>query len=185
MFSGCRKKLQTHSGPNREWDGATFFRGPAKPAQCALEISVALKDQPHIRLRMAVHSGPLNQVTDVNDMTNIAGAGINIAQRVMDLAMPATCFCRNIWREDLAEYDTGGPYLRDTKPALDAMSVSRHDLIVCAGGKHPYPARDTGDAAIFRGELEVKWKELLETAEAEKRSDDPITSMNKQCAISS
>ena len=52
-----------------------FFRSPEEPAQCALEISEALKDHPHIQLRMGVHSGPVNQVTDVNDKTNIAGCG--------------------------------------------------------------------------------------------------------------
>src|SRR5262245_8583614 len=61
-----------------------FFRSPEEPAQCALEISQALKDYPHIQLRMGVHSGPVNQVTDVNDRTNIAGAGINVAQPSMD-----------------------------------------------------------------------------------------------------
>ncbi|MGA7388849.1 MAG: hypothetical protein WBW99_13090, partial [Pseudolabrys sp.] len=61
-----------------------FFRSPEEPAQCALEISEALQGHPRIKLRMGVHSGPVNQVTDVNDRTSIAGAGINIAQRVMD-----------------------------------------------------------------------------------------------------
>src|SRR5215468_6550063 len=61
-----------------------FFRSPEEPVRCALEISRALQEHPHIRLRMGVHSGPINQVTDVNDKTNIAGAGINVAQRVMD-----------------------------------------------------------------------------------------------------
>src|SRR5262245_26233 len=61
-----------------------FFHSPEEPAQCALEISQALKDHPHIKLRMGVHSGPVSQVIDVNDRTNIAGAGINVAQRVMD-----------------------------------------------------------------------------------------------------
>jgi class 3 adenylate cyclase len=56
-----------------------FFRSPEEPAQCALEISQALKNYPQIQLRMGVHSGPVNQVTDVNDRTNIAGAGINVA----------------------------------------------------------------------------------------------------------
>ena len=50
-----------------------FFRSPEEPAQCALEISEALKGHPHIELRMGVHSGPVNRVTDVNDKTNIAG----------------------------------------------------------------------------------------------------------------
>src|SRR5215831_3980558 len=61
-----------------------FFRSPEEPVRCALEISRILKDHPHIQVRMGVHSGPVNQVTDVNDRTNIVGAGINIAQRVMD-----------------------------------------------------------------------------------------------------
>src|SRR5436309_7517278 len=61
-----------------------FFRSPEEPARCALEISRTLTDHAHIQVRMGVHSGPVSQVTDVNDRTNIAGAGINIAQRVMD-----------------------------------------------------------------------------------------------------
>src|SRR5881409_3343824 len=61
-----------------------FFQSPEQPVRCALEISRTLQGHPHIRLRMGVHSGPVNQVTDVNDKTNIAGAGINVAQRVMD-----------------------------------------------------------------------------------------------------
>jgi hypothetical protein len=62
---------------------------------------------------------------------------------------------------------------------------ARHARGTDACGKHRYPTRDASDAAIFRGELEVKWKEFLGTVEGKKRSDDPIMSMNKQCAISS
>src|SRR2546426_3132233 len=61
-----------------------FFRSPEEPVRCALEVSGALRDHPHIRLRMGVHSGPVSSVRDVNDKTNIAGAGINVAQRVLD-----------------------------------------------------------------------------------------------------
>jgi TolB-like protein/Tfp pilus assembly protein PilF len=61
-----------------------FFRSPEQPVRCALEISQALRSQTHIQLRMGVHSGPVNQVVDVNDQMNIAGAGINVGQRVMD-----------------------------------------------------------------------------------------------------
>jgi len=61
-----------------------FFHSPEEPVRCALEISKALQEFPHIQLRMGVHSGPVNQVTDVNDKTNIAGSGINVAQRVLD-----------------------------------------------------------------------------------------------------
>ena len=64
------------------------------------------------------------------------------------------------------------------------MSVSSHDLIVCACGKHRYPASDAIDAAIFRGELEAKWKEFLEAIEAEKRSDELDSDLD-EAAISS
>src|SRR5437899_4321302 len=60
-----------------------FFQTPEEPVQCAMEIARALKKDPHIRLRMGVHSGPIDQVKDVNDRLNVAGAGMNIAQRVM------------------------------------------------------------------------------------------------------
>jgi len=61
-----------------------FFQSPEEPVRCALEISKALQEHPQIQLRMGVHSGPVNRVTDVNDKTNMAGAGINVAQRVLD-----------------------------------------------------------------------------------------------------
>src|SRR5215468_7585768 len=65
--------------------GALVFRTtPEAPVLCALEISKALKDHPELRVRMGVHSGPVNEVADLNEQMNVAGAGINIAQRVMD-----------------------------------------------------------------------------------------------------
>jgi TolB-like protein/class 3 adenylate cyclase len=90
-----------------------FFRSPEEPAQCALEISQALKDHPHIRLRMGVHSGPVNQVTDVNDRTNIAGAGINVAQRVMDCGDAGHILLSAHVAEDLTEYRHWQPHLHD------------------------------------------------------------------------
>jgi hypothetical protein len=90
-----------------------FFRSPEEPAQCALEISQALKDHPHIELRMGVHSGPVNQVTDVNDRTNIAGAGINIAQRVMDCGDAGHILLSKHLADDLAEYRHWRPHLHD------------------------------------------------------------------------
>ena len=57
---------------------------PEAPVQCALEISMALKSHPELRLRMGIHSGPVSGLVDVNDRSNIAGVGINMAQRVMD-----------------------------------------------------------------------------------------------------
>src|SRR5882762_2148209 len=61
-----------------------FFNSPEAPVQCAIEISTRLKQYPQLKLRMGIHSGPVNEVRDVNGRANVAGAGINVAQRVMD-----------------------------------------------------------------------------------------------------
>jgi len=90
-----------------------FSRSPEEPAQCALEISQTLKDHPHIKLRMGVHSGPVNQVIDVNERTNIAGAGINIAQRVMDCGDAGHILLSKHLADDLADYRHWRPYLHD------------------------------------------------------------------------
>src|SRR5262245_47300622 len=90
-----------------------FSRSPEEPAQCALEISHALKEYSHIKLRMGVHSGPVSQVTDVNDRTNIAGTGINIAQRVMDCGDAGHILLSKHLADDLAEYRDWRPHLHD------------------------------------------------------------------------
>src|SRR5256885_3991372 len=70
--------------PSGDGMALVFFRSPEEPVHCAMEIASALKNHPQIRVRMGVHSGPVNQVTDVNDRVSVAGVGINFAQRVMD-----------------------------------------------------------------------------------------------------
>src|SRR5437016_12690729 len=61
-----------------------FYNSPEQPVNCALEISRALRNSSDLPVRMGVHSGPVSAVTDLNDRTNAAGVGINVAQRVMD-----------------------------------------------------------------------------------------------------
>src|SRR6266581_1968381 len=90
-----------------------FFHSPEEPVRCALEISRTLQEHPHIQLRMGVHSGPVNQVTDVNDKTNIAGSGINVAQRVMDCGDAGHILLSGHIAEDLAQYRHWQPYLHD------------------------------------------------------------------------
>jgi len=90
-----------------------FFRSPEEPVRCALEISRTLHDQTHIRVRMGVHSGPVNRVEDVNDKTNIAGSGMNVAQRVMDCGDAGHILLSKHVAEDLSEYRHWQPYLHD------------------------------------------------------------------------
>jgi len=61
-----------------------FFRDPEAPVRCAVELSRILRGYPDIKLRMGIHSGPVYRVADINANRNVAGGGINIAQRVMD-----------------------------------------------------------------------------------------------------
>src|SRR3982074_3596192 len=69
--------------PSGDGVALVFYTSPEAPAQCAVEISRALKEHPRLQLRMGVHSGPVSGVIDVNGHANLAGAGLNIAQRVM------------------------------------------------------------------------------------------------------
>src|SRR5437764_4313229 len=90
-----------------------FFHSPEEPVRCAVEISRALQDHPRIRLRMGVHSGPVNRITDVNDKTNFAGSGINVAQRVLDCGDAGHILLSAHVAEDLAQYRQWQPCLHD------------------------------------------------------------------------
>src|SRR5438094_10657230 len=70
--------------PTGDGMALVFRNSPEAPVRCALELSKRLKAHPELRVRMGIHSGPVNEVADVNERANITGAGINIAQRVMD-----------------------------------------------------------------------------------------------------
>jgi len=94
--------------------GALAFRNsPEAPVLCAEEIAKALKNHPEIRVRMGIHSGPVNEVTDLNEQANIAGAGINIAQRIMDCGDAGHILVSKHAAEDLEQYDQWQPYLYD------------------------------------------------------------------------
>src|SRR6201987_1105329 len=85
--------------------GALVFRtSPEAPVLCALEISKALKTHPELRVRMGIHSGPVNEVADLNEQVNMAGAGINIAQRVMDCGDAGHILLSKHVAEDLEHY---------------------------------------------------------------------------------
>ena len=90
-----------------------FFQTPEEPVQCAMEIARALKNHPHIRLRMGVHSGPVDQVKDVNDRSNVAGAGINTAQRVMDCGDAGHILVSKRVADDLAQDRLWQPHLHE------------------------------------------------------------------------
>jgi TolB-like protein/class 3 adenylate cyclase/Tfp pilus assembly protein PilF len=90
-----------------------FYTSPEAPAQCAVEISGAAKDHPRLQLRMGIHSGPVSGVVDVNNRPNLAGAGLNMAQRVMDCGDAGHILLSKHVAEDLAEYEQWRPLLHD------------------------------------------------------------------------
>ena len=110
--------------PTGDGMALVFYKSPEEPAQCAVEISRALKEHPRLHLRMGIHSGPVSGVVDVNERANLAGAGMNIAQRVMDCGDAGHILLSKHVAEDLAEYEQWRPLL--------------HDLGTC-GVKHGVP----------------------------------------------
>ena len=99
--------------PTGDGMALVFRTNPEAPAQCAMEIARALKSQPAIQLRMGIHSGPVNEVVDVNQRANIAGAGINMAQRVMDCGDAGHILLSKHVAEDLEQDDRWRPLLHD------------------------------------------------------------------------
>jgi TolB-like protein/Tfp pilus assembly protein PilF/class 3 adenylate cyclase len=93
--------------------GALVFRNtPEAPALCAIEISKVLKSHPELKVRMGIHSGPVNEITDLNEQSNIAGAGINTAQRVMDCGDAGHILLSKHVADDLEHYPRWQPFLQ-------------------------------------------------------------------------
>jgi len=99
--------------PTGDGMALVFRTTPEAPAQCAIEITRALKSEGNIKLRMGIHSGPVNEVADVNQRENVTGAGINMAQRVMDCADAGHILLSKHVAEDLEQDDQWEPFLHD------------------------------------------------------------------------
>jgi adenylate cyclase len=90
-----------------------FFTSPDAPVRCALQLSESVRQSPHLQLRMGIHSGPVDRLADVNEQSNIAGTGINTAQRVMNCADAGHILLSRRVADDLAQYDRWQPELHD------------------------------------------------------------------------
>src|SRR3989449_4346728 len=99
--------------PTGDGMALVFHKSPEEPVECALEISRALKEHPRLQLRMGVHSGPVSGVIDVNGQANLAGAGLNMAQRVMDCGDAGHILLSRHVAEDLEGYEQWRPLLHD------------------------------------------------------------------------
>jgi serine/threonine-protein kinase len=99
--------------PTGDGMALVFRNSPEAPVRCALELTEALKEKPHLRLRMGIHSGPVNEVADVNERTNITGAGINVAQRVMDCGDAGHILLSKHVADDLEQYPQWRSHLHE------------------------------------------------------------------------
>jgi TolB-like protein/Flp pilus assembly protein TadD len=99
--------------PTGDGMALVFSTTPEAPLQCAMQIANALKSHPRLRVRMGINTGPVSGVADVNDRSNVAGAGINIAQRVMDLGDAGHILLSKRAAEDLSQYRRWEPYLHE------------------------------------------------------------------------
>src|SRR5882762_7947255 len=99
--------------PTGDGMALVFYKSPEEPVECALEISRALKEHPRLQLRMGVHSGPVSGVIDVNGQANLAGVGLNMAQRVMDCGDAGHILLSKRVADDLGEYEQWRPLLHN------------------------------------------------------------------------
>src|SRR5438132_7501891 len=129
--------------PTGDGMALVFYKSPEAPAQCAVEISRALKDNQRLQVRMGIHSGPVSGVVDVNERTNVAGAGINLAQRVMDCGDAGHILLSHHVAEDLEEYERWRPYLHDigTFEVKHGVRVSVTNLYSDEVGNRQLPSK--------------------------------------------
>src|SRR5438445_7336614 len=135
-----------------------FYTSQEAPAQCAVEISRARKEHPRLELRMGVQSGPVSGVIDVNGRANLAGAGLNIAQRVMDCGDAGHILLSKHVAEDLEEYEQWRPLLHDlgTCEVKHGMRVGIANLYADQVGNPQLPKRFL---ALKKHRSHVRWAE--------------------------
>jgi TolB-like protein len=139
--------------------GALVFRNsPEAPAMCALEISKALKNHPELRVRMGIHSGPVNEITDLNEQANIAGAGINIAQRVMDCGDAGHILVSKHVADDLEQYEHWRRLLHELGPCEVKHGV-RIDLANLYSDEVGNPALPKKFQVLKKHRSHVRWAE--------------------------
>jgi len=142
--------------PTGDGMALVFYKSPEEPAQCAFEIGRALKDNPRLQIRMGIHSGPISGVVDVNERTNVAGAGINVAQRVMDCGDAGHILVSKHVAEDLAEYERWRPFLHDigTFEVKHGVRVSVTNLYSDEVGNPNLPSKLQ---AVKKHHAHVRW----------------------------
>src|SRR5437016_1627768 len=133
-----------------------FYTSPEAPVRCAVELSLALKDHPRLRVRMGIHSGPVSGVVDVRGRTNLAGAGLNLARRVMDCGDAGHILLSKHVAEDLAEFEEWRRLLHDlgTCEVKNGMQVAIVNLWSDDVGNRQLPQKFQ---ALRKQRTRVRW----------------------------
>ena len=142
--------------PTGDGMALVFYTTPEAPAQCAVEISRALKEHPRLQLRMGIHSGPVSGVVDVNERANLAGAGLNMAQRMMDCGDAGHILLSKHVAEDLEEYEQWRPLLHDLGACevKHGVRVSVFNLYTEQFGNATLPRKFE---AVQKRRMRVRW----------------------------
>src|SRR5436190_11879709 len=136
-----------------------FYTSPEAPVRCAVELSRALKDHPRLRVRMGIHSGPVSGVVDVTGRANLAGAGLNLARRVMDCGDAGHILLSKHVAEDLAEFEEWRRLLHDlgTCEVKHGMQVAIVNLWSDDVGNPQLPQKFQ---ALRKHRVRVRWAEV-------------------------
>jgi TolB-like protein/class 3 adenylate cyclase/Tfp pilus assembly protein PilF len=141
--------------------GALVFRNsPEAPVLCAMEIAQALKNHPELHVRMGIHSGPVNEVADLNEQANIAGAGINLAQRVMDCGDAGHILLSKHVAEDLEHYPRWQPYLHSLGECEVKHGV-RLGVVNLQHNEVGNPITPTKLQAVQRRHTRMRWTAIV------------------------
>src|SRR5512133_229884 len=145
--------------PTGDGMALVFYTSQEAPAQCAIEISGALKAHPRLQVRMGVHSGPVSGVIDVNGHANLAGAGLNIAQRVMTCGDAGHILVSKHVAEDLEEYEHWRPLLHDlgTCEVKHGMRVGIANLYADQVGNPQLPKKFE---ALKKHSARLRWAQV-------------------------
>ncbi|MEO8727651.1 MAG: adenylate/guanylate cyclase domain-containing protein, partial [Acidobacteriaceae bacterium] len=152
--------------PTGDGMALVFYDAPESPIACAVEISRAIRDLPQLRLRMGIHSGPVSRVVDVNDRCNLAGVGINMAERIMNCADAGHILLSQRAAADLAEDERWRSHLYQLGECEGKHGARLHlvNFYTEEVGNLGVPNRFVQSQNRFSARLLLHWRALLSTA---------------------
>ncbi len=146
--------------PTGDGMALVFYTSPEAPAQCAMDISRTLKEHQRLQLRMGIHSGPVRAIVDVNERANLAGAGINTAQRVMECGDAGHILLSKHVAEDLEEYQQWQPLLHDLG-ACEVKHGVRVSVVNLHGDGVGNPQLPKKFQALRKRTARVRWAVMI------------------------